>query len=87
MNPLEAWRLSKGMSYVDIADRLGRKNMRQITQWCKPFNDPDYLKPEPEVQNHIQSMTLGEVSPNAWRDRQIDVSSAKAIGGSDGRKQ
>lgn len=86
MNPLEAWRLAKNMSYTDIAGRLGRKNMRHIVQWCKSFDDPDYAKPEPEVQTHIQMMTLGEVSPNAWRDRQIDVSSAKAIGGSDGRK-
>jgi len=86
MNPLEAWRLSKGMSYTDIAIKIDRKNMKQVTQWCKPFSDPDYLKPDPEVQNLIQSMTLGEVSPNAWRDRQIDVSSAKPNGGTDGRK-
>jgi len=86
MNRLEAWRKAKGMSYTDISMKIDRKNMRQITQWCKPYDDPEYLKPEPEVQNLIQMMTLGEVSPNAWPDRQIDVSSAKPNGGADGRK-
>jgi hypothetical protein len=86
MNPLETWRLIKGMSHLDIALRLDRKNIRVVTQWCKPVDDPQYLKPDPEAQNHIQMMTLGEVSPNAWPDRQIDVSSAKPNGGADGRK-
>jgi hypothetical protein len=75
MNKLEAWRKAKGITYQDMAQRLGHPDHQS------------YLKPEPQHQIHIQMMTLGEISPNTWTDGQNDIESRKPQGGSrNGRK-
>jgi hypothetical protein len=87
MNKLEAWRKAKGITYQDMAQRLGHPTTGLVTRWCLHPDHQSYLNPEPEHQVHIQMMTLGEVTPNTWVAGQIDVPSTKPQGGRNGRKQ
>lgn len=65
---LNAYRLMKGWSYGQLAQRLGTKHAQMARRWCLPMDHTDYLVPSnrgaTKYMSRILELTRGEVQPN-----------------------
>lgn len=55
---LEEWRKAQGMTYQQLADKVGAGNATVVRRWC--LNE---MIPAPEFQMALQIASLGAVGP------------------------
>ncbi len=61
---LEDWRNKRGLSYVQLAKKLGASHATVVRRWCLPADHKDRMIPAPKFMTIIQESTMGEVTPN-----------------------
>lgn len=66
MNRLEAWRKAKGMTFQQLAEKVGLNHAAQARQWCLPAGHKDFRKPPEVTRLHLQEATGGAVVAGWW---------------------
>jgi|TARA_R100001443_G_scaffold114144_1_gene129698 hypothetical protein len=60
---LEEYRLTRNLSYGQLAKLLGAKYPKMAQRWCLPFHDPERQIPV-KYMDAIVRVTNGAVMPN-----------------------
>ena len=88
MNRLEAWRLQRGLTYQQLAERMGLEHPTVVRRWCLHPSHQSFVEPSDENKMRIQQMTLGSILPSYWLQEANSVASRKnSKGGRNGRQQ
>tara|TARA_R110001606_G_scaffold370099_1_gene526380 strand:- start:37 stop:252 length:216 start_codon:yes stop_codon:yes gene_type:complete len=61
---LNEWRLSKKLSYRDLAYKVGAKHATIARRWCLSEEHPQRLIPNPDYMKAIMLATDGAVNAN-----------------------
>ena len=61
---LEDWRNKKGLSYSQLAKKLGASHATVVRRWCLPAEHKDRMIPAPKFMTIIHQSTMGEVTAN-----------------------
>tara|TARA_R100001440_G_scaffold26070_2_gene42386 strand:+ start:1031 stop:1246 length:216 start_codon:yes stop_codon:yes gene_type:complete len=61
---LEQYRLDKGWTYAELANKLGASHATIARRWCLRHNNKEKLIPSPKYMDRIMLMTDSAVMPN-----------------------
>ena len=61
---LEDWRNKKGLSYSQLAKKLGASHATVVRRWCLPSDHKDRMIPAKKFMTIIHQSTMGEVTAN-----------------------